>query len=96
MPYFYQEDEGHHFNRLVEMVKNGDFNPHYFNKPSLHFYLRMPAIAGSFLWSARANEIESIQDIVTRDDAVSAGTLGPPPTPGSSSGRGQSVPSSAC
>ena len=69
MPYFYQEDEGHHFNRLVEMVKNGDFNPHYFNKPSLHFYLRMPAIAGSFLWSARANEIESIQDIVTRDDA---------------------------
>lgn len=69
MPYFYMEDEGHHFNRLVEMVQDGRFNPNYFNKPSLHFYLRMPAVAGGFLWAARANQIESIQDIVTRDDA---------------------------
>ena len=73
LPYFYQEDEGHHFNRLVEMVKDGDLNPHYFNKPSLHFYLRMPAVVTSFLWSARADEITSIQDIVTRDEAGLSG-----------------------
>ncbi len=73
MPFFLQEDEGHHFNRLVEMVKTGDFNPHYFNKPSLHFYLRMPVVAGAFLWSARSNEISSIQDIATRDDAGLSG-----------------------
>ena len=73
LPYFYQEDEGHHFNRLVEMVKDGDFNPHYFNKPSLHFYLRMPAVVASFLWSVRADEITSIQDIVTRDEAGLSG-----------------------
>ena len=73
MPFFYGEDEAHHFNRLVEMVKNGDFDPHYFNKPSLHFYLRMPVVAGAFLWSARANEIESIQDIVTRHDVGPGG-----------------------
>ena len=73
LPYFYQEDEGHHFNRLVEMVKDGDLNPHYFNEPSLHFYLRMPAVVTSFLWSARADEITSIQDIVTRDEAGLSG-----------------------
>ncbi len=67
LPYFYQEDEGHHFNRLVEMVKHGTFDPHYFHKPSLHFYLRMPVIAAAFVWSVRAGEIRSIQEIDTRD-----------------------------
>ncbi|NDC38077.1 MAG: hypothetical protein EBZ48_08485 [Proteobacteria bacterium] len=45
MPYFYNEDEAHHYNRVVNMVKRGEFNPHYFLKPSLHFYLRMPVVA---------------------------------------------------
>ena len=73
MPYFYSEDEGHHFNRLVNMVKAGDLNPHYFNKPSLHFYLRMPAVAAAFLWSARADELQSIQDIDTENPFGLAG-----------------------
>ena len=67
MPYIYDVDEGHHYNRLVEMVKEGELNPRYFRKPSLHFYLRMPAVAGGFLWSATEGELESIEDIVTRD-----------------------------
>ena len=49
MPYFYDEDEAHHHNRVVNMVKRGEFNPNYFLKPSLHFYLRMPVVAVSFL-----------------------------------------------
>jgi hypothetical protein len=67
MPYFYDEDEAHHHNRVVNMVKRGDFDPQYFLKPSLHFYLRMPVVAASFLASVRAGEVRSVKEIVTRD-----------------------------
>lgn len=66
MPYFYNEDEAHHFNRTVNMVKSGQFNPKYFHKPSLHFYLRMPVVAASFLWSVSKGEIRSVTEIVTQ------------------------------
>lgn len=67
MPYFYDEDEAHHYNRVVNMVKRGEFNPNYFLKPSLHFYLRMPVAAVGFLASVRAGEIRSVKEIITRD-----------------------------
>lgn len=68
LPYFQKEDEGHHFNRVVEMVKTGSFNPKYFHKPSLHFYLRMPVVAASYLLAAKKGAINSIQEIRTRDE----------------------------
>lgn len=67
LPYFYQEDEGHHFNRLVEMVKAGSFDPDYFNKPSLHFYLRMPVVAAAFVWSVKEGEVRRLEEVRTRD-----------------------------
>lgn len=67
LPYFYNEDEAHHFNRTVNMVKRGDFNPHYFLKPSLHFYLRMPLVATSFIWEVRQGRARTLDDIVTAD-----------------------------
>ena len=45
--YFYHEDDAHHFNRTVEMAQRFDLNPSYFNKPALHFYLRMPVVWAS-------------------------------------------------
>src|SRR5687768_6937474 len=66
LPYFYDEDEAHHFNRTVEMVKSGDFNPRYFLKPSLHFYLRVPVTAAAFLWNVRHEHLRSVQEIRTR------------------------------
>ena len=68
LPYFYDPDETTHFNRLVRMVQSNDYHPYYFLKPSLHFYLRMPAVAGGFLWSARAGEMRSVHEIVTTDN----------------------------
>ena len=73
LPYFYHEDEGHHFNRTVEMVKRGEWNPEYFHKPSLHFYLRIPVVALSFLHSVREGHIRSIREIRTRDSYGLAG-----------------------
>jgi hypothetical protein len=67
LPYFYNEDEAHHFNRVVNMVKRGDYNPHYFLKPSLHFYLRMPVVAVSFLNEVREGRARLISDVVTSD-----------------------------
>lgn len=73
LPYFSDEDEAHHHNRVVNMVKQGDFNPHYFHKPSLHFYLRMPIISAAFLWSVRAQEIQKVSEINTSDPYGIAG-----------------------
>ena len=73
LPYLYDPDEATHFNRLVQMVQLDDYHPHYFLKPSLHFYLRMPAVAGGFLWSARAGEMRSVHEIVTTDPNVPDG-----------------------
>ncbi len=72
-PYFYQEDEAHHFNRIVDMVRTGDLDPHYFHKPSLHFYLRIPAVIAGFLWEVRAGNARSIKEVKTRDPEGLAG-----------------------
>lgn len=65
LPYFYNEDEAHHFNRVVNMVKRGTFDPEYFHKPSFHFYLRMPVVAASFLSEVSKGRIRSLKEIIT-------------------------------
>jgi hypothetical protein len=65
--YFRHEDDGHHFNRTVEMAKSGDLNPHYFKKPSLHFYLRIPIVLASVAWAQYKHELKSIAEVRTRD-----------------------------
>lgn len=67
LPFFYSEDEAHHFNRVVNMVKTGSWNPNYFHKPSLHFYLRMPVVAASFLWGVKQGHIRRVEEIQTKD-----------------------------
>jgi hypothetical protein len=67
LPYFYNEDEAHHFNRLANMVKTGDFNPRYFHKPSLHFYTRIPAFIGSFFYGVSKGQLKTVEEIKTGD-----------------------------
>jgi len=71
--YFYHEDDAHHFNRTVEMAQRRDLNPHYFNKPALHFYLRMPVVYMSVAYERLRGRIESSKDIRTRDPYGLAG-----------------------
>ena len=75
MPYFYHPDEANHFYRTVRMLQTNDYHPYYFLKPTLCFYIRMPAIAGGFLWSAREGEIRRIEEIVRRDENDPTGIL---------------------
>jgi hypothetical protein len=73
LPFFYLEDEAHHFQRTVQMVKDGSFDPEYFNKPSFHFYLRMPVVAASFISAAKAGEIRRVSELVTRSQVPGGG-----------------------
>ncbi len=75
MPYFYHPDEANHFYRTVRMIQTNDYHPYYFLKPTLCFYIRMPAIAGGFLWSAREGEITRIEELVRRDENDPTGIL---------------------
>ena len=75
MPYFYHPDEANHFYRTVRMLQTNDYHPYYFLKPTLCFYIRMPAIAGGFLWSAREGEITRIEQIIRRDENDPNGIL---------------------
>ena len=65
LPFLYDWDEPLNYRRVVSIAQSGNFHPYFFNYPSLDFYLRLPAVAGGFLWSARAGEMRSIQEIVT-------------------------------
>lgn len=71
--YFYHEDDAHHFNRTIEMSVRRDLNPYYFNKPALHFYLRMPLVYAAAWYERRAGRIDSLRDIRTRDPYGLAG-----------------------
>ncbi|MXZ71413.1 MAG: phospholipid carrier-dependent glycosyltransferase [Acidobacteria bacterium] len=75
MPYFYHADEAGHFYRAVRMLQTNDYHPYYFLKPTLCFYIRLPAIAGGFLWSAREGEITRIEEIQRSDDNDATGIL---------------------
>lgn len=71
--YIYQEDDGHHFNRTVEMAARRDLNPHYFNKPALHFYLRLPVVYAAAWYEKNAGRLQSLREIRTRDPYGLAG-----------------------
>ncbi len=67
LPYFYNEDEAHHFNRVLRMAKSGDMDPNYFHKPSLHFYLRIPVVWATAWYAKRIGIIGDLSDIKTKD-----------------------------
>ena len=73
LPYFYDEDEAHHFDHLVDMAARHDINPHYFNKPSLHFYLRLPILYGAIAVEKVNGGLRSIKEIRTHDKFGIAG-----------------------
>jgi hypothetical protein len=61
--YIRDEDDGRQFNRTVEMAKERDPNPHYFNKPTLNYSLRIPVVVGAYLFAKSNGEITSLDEI---------------------------------
>ena len=52
IPYNVGQDEPHIMERVVRMMKTGDFNPHFFDWPSLTFYLNLVVSVVAFLFGA--------------------------------------------
>jgi 4-amino-4-deoxy-L-arabinose transferase-like glycosyltransferase len=56
-------DEPEIMNRAVGMMKSGDFNPHFFDYPTLYIYVQLVAATIQFLLGATAGEWRSLGDV---------------------------------
>jgi hypothetical protein len=54
------EDDRRQLNRALEMAKERAPNPHYFNKPSLNYYLRITEVVSGQLLAKSKGEITSL------------------------------------
>jgi 4-amino-4-deoxy-L-arabinose transferase-like glycosyltransferase len=60
-------DEPEIMNRAVGMMKSGDFNPHFFDYPTLYIYVQLVAATIQFLLGATAGTWRSLQDVGPAD-----------------------------
>ncbi len=63
-------DEQRHQKELIEMIKQGRWNPEYFNKPALHFYMRMIPTIISYFSLVFLGKLKSFDNIVTSSPYV--------------------------
>lgn len=80
LPYEYHPDEPTHVNIILNILKTGDWNPHWFLYPSLSLYLGVPVAAAYFLLRVQRGDLVSVQDLIISRGQV-AGT-GITPVPG--------------
>jgi hypothetical protein len=46
--------------RILQMTRSGDYNPHFFDYPTLYVYLQFLVGIARFLWGAMAGEWRSL------------------------------------
>ncbi|MEM4379819.1 MAG: glycosyltransferase family 39 protein, partial [Thermoplasmatales archaeon] len=67
LPYVHDMDEQSHLARVVEMMKKGKWDPGYYQKPAVHFYLRIPVTAGAFLFEVSRGNLKRLDQLETQD-----------------------------
>ena len=67
IPYAVGPDEPQVMNRVVHMMKTGDFNPHFFDWPTLTFYLNLVVSCLTFLAGAMRGAWRSLDQISAAD-----------------------------
>lgn len=67
LPFAPGVDEPEVMNRAVIMMKTGDFNPHFFDYPSLYIYVQLLAATVQFLLGATAGTWRSLNDVGAAD-----------------------------
>jgi 4-amino-4-deoxy-L-arabinose transferase-like glycosyltransferase len=60
-------DEPEVMNRAVAMMKSGDFNPHFFDYPTLYIYVQLIGATVQFLLGATAGTWRSLNDVGPAD-----------------------------
>ena len=67
IPYAIGDDEPQVMNRSVGMVRTGDFNPHFYDYPSLYLYVQAAVVVARFIAGATTGEWTSLAQAETRD-----------------------------
>lgn len=63
IPYAVGVDEPEIMERVVNMMKSGDFNPHFFDYPTLFFYMQLPVAIARFLFGAIGGSWHSLDQV---------------------------------
>jgi 4-amino-4-deoxy-L-arabinose transferase-like glycosyltransferase len=67
IPYAIGVDEPQIVDRAVGMMRSGDFNPHFFDYPSLYIYVQMIAASLRFLGGATAGRWSALDQVTSAD-----------------------------
>jgi 4-amino-4-deoxy-L-arabinose transferase-like glycosyltransferase len=67
IPFATGVDEPEVMDRVLRMMKTGDFNPHFFDYPTLYFYLLLPVTSLSFLVGAVGGQWTSLDQVAATD-----------------------------
>jgi len=63
IPYGVGVDEPVIIVRILQMMRSGDYNPHFFDYPSLYIYLQLLVGIARFMWGAMAGEWRSLAGV---------------------------------
>ena len=67
IPYAIGVDEPEIVNRVVTMMRSGDYNPHFFHYPSLYLYVQLAVACLRFLTGAMAGYWHSLAEVSAAD-----------------------------
>lgn len=67
LPFEIGVDEPVIMDKSVQMIRTGDFNPHFFDYPGLTYYLQAAVASARFLAGAAEREWTSLRDVWTGD-----------------------------
>ncbi len=78
LPYIHNSDEMHNGTMIIQILQDGDFNPHYFNYPPLTTYLLLPFFVLNYFRLMSNGKLTSLQDILIGRDTGFPGTISHP------------------
>jgi 4-amino-4-deoxy-L-arabinose transferase-like glycosyltransferase len=67
IPFNIGVDEPEIMGRVVQMMRTGDFNPHFFDYPGLYFYVQLGVAVLRFLAGATLGEWSALDEVETAD-----------------------------
>ena len=70
IPFNIGVDEPEILSRVVQMMRTGDFNPHFFDYPGLYFYVQLGVAILRFLVGATLGEWSSLDQVSNNDRVV--------------------------
>ncbi len=70
LPHLYHRDEARYVTIPLQILKSGDYNPHFFNYPTFFFYLLSLAYIAYFLFMASRARIGSLDGLVLPEQVL--------------------------